>query len=172
MINWIFFLFAIESSLFFTTTVWVPPFQTLCQTFKLDWKSFAIKKYHCAVCCAAAELSTSSQWYQFDWLENVSQKPICSGWWTLAFSHLISSLCSWLKNCCLEWNCWCFFKSWNTFFWEEKKKNILTIHSLLYMYYNFGSLKSWFWSYQYIVVRRKLICWIFKTHIKKEVQNL
>ena len=116
MINWIFFLFAIESSLFFTTTVWVPPFQTLCQTFKLDWKSFAIKKYHCAVCCAAAELSTSthslsSQWYQFNWRENVSQKPICSGWWTLAFSHLISSLCSWLKNCCLEWSrSWCFLK--------------------------------------------------------------
>ena len=27
------------------------PFQTLCQTFKLDWKSFAIKKYYCAELC-------------------------------------------------------------------------------------------------------------------------
>ena len=132
MINWIFFLFPIESSLFFTTTtVWVPPFQTLCQTFKLDWKSFAIKKYHCAVCCAAAELSTSSQWYQFNWRENVSQKPICSGWWTLAFSHLISSLCSWLKNCCLEWrNCSGVFLKVGTLFFGRKKRKIywLFIH--------------------------------------------
>ena len=132
---------AIESSLFFTT-MWVPPFQTLCQTFKLDWKSFAIKKYHCAVCCAAAELSTSlhsSQWYQFNWRENVSQKPICSGWWTLAFSHLISSLCSWLKNCCLEYKAgvgWClFFKSW-TLFWSKMKYLLFTAAA---GYYNFGS---------------------------------